>query len=74
MRLHEDIGNMPLALKGDGSQSYTWGDYTNKIATMILACHVDATTICCINDPYDYMKSIKDDEQDYSSRGQGHIP
>ena len=35
--------------KGDGSL-YTWGDYTNKIASIILAHHVNATTIICVND------------------------
>ena len=62
-----------MAEEGDGSP-YTWGDYTNKIASMILARHVDATTICCINDSYDYTESIKDDEQELHIQGQGHIP
>ena len=59
--------------KGDGSP-YTWGNYTNKIASMILARHVDATTIICINDPYDYTESIKDDERELRIQGQNHIP
>ena len=45
-------------VKSDGSP-YTWGDYTNKIGSLILARHVNATTIICINDPYDYAESIK---------------
>jgi len=59
--------------KGDGS-SYTWGDYTNKIVSSILARHVNATTIICINDPYVYAESIKDDESDLHIQGQGPIP
>lgn len=41
---------------------------------MILARHVNATTIICINDPYDYKESIKDDERELRIQGQGHIP
>ena len=59
--------------KGDGSP-YTWGNYTNKIVTMILARHVNASTIICINDPYDCTVSIKDDERALRIQGQGHIP
>ena len=59
--------------KGDGSP-YTWGDYTSKIASIILARHVNATIIICINDPYDYSESIKDNERELRIQGQGHIP
>jgi len=59
--------------KGDGS-SYTWGDYINKIVSLILARHVNATNIICINDPYDYADSIKDDKHDLRIQGQGPIP
>ena len=59
--------------KGGGSP-YTWGNYTNKIVSMILERHVDATTIISINDPYDYTESIKDDERELRIQGQGHIP
>ena len=45
-------------VKSDGSR-YTWGDYTEKIVSFLLARHVNATTIICINDPYDYAESIK---------------
>ena len=41
---------------------------------MILARHVNATTIICINDPYDYAESIKDDERELCIQGQGPIP
>ena len=34
-------------VKTDGSP-YTWGGYTNKIGSVILAHHVNATTIICI--------------------------
>jgi len=49
-------------VKSDGFP-YIWGDYTDKIVSMILKQHVSATTIICINDPYDYAESIKDDER-----------
>ncbi len=41
---------------------------------MILACQVDAITIVCINDPYDYTESIKDDEHELHIQRKGHIP
>ena len=59
--------------KPDGSY-YTWGDYTKKIVSMLLARHEDATTIICINDPYDCTESIKDDERESCFQGRGHIP
>ena len=59
-------------VKSDGSP-YTWGDYTNKIGSVILARHVNATTIMCINDPYDYAECIKDDERELRIQGQGPI-
>ena len=60
-------------VKSDGSP-YTWGDYTEKIVSILLARHVSATTIICINDPYDYAESIKDDEHQLRIQGQGPIP
>jgi len=60
-------------VKSDGSQ-YTWGDYTDKIVSMILPRHTNATTIICVNDPYDYAESIKDDERQLHIQGQGSIP
>ena len=53
--------------KGDGSP-YTWGDYTSKIASIILARHVNATIIICINDPYDYSESIRIMNESCASR------
>lgn len=58
--------------KPDGSY-YTWGDCTKKIVSMLLA-RQDATTIICINDPYDCTESIKDDERESRIQGRGHIP
>ena len=58
--------------KGDGSP-YTWGDYTKRIRAVIFACHVDAAIILCVNDPYDHTESIKDDECELRTHGQGHI-
>ncbi|MES9882370.1 MAG: hypothetical protein ABW185_15975 [Sedimenticola sp.] len=59
--------------KGDGS-AYTWGDYGNKVSSMVLTRHADATTIICVNDPYDHTESIKDDERELRIQGQGHVP
>ncbi len=33
-----------------------------------------STTIICINDPYDYAESIKDDEHELRIQGQDPIP
>ena len=41
--------------------------------SVIVARHVNATTIICINDPYDYAESIKDDEHELRIQGQGPI-
>lgn len=59
--------------KNDGT-AYTWSDYTNKITSLILARHAAATTIICINDPYDRNESIKDDERELRMQGQDCIP
>ena len=39
--------------KGDGTR-YTWGDYAQKVCSIILARHVNATNIICVNDPYSH--------------------
>ena len=59
--------------KGDGSP-YTWGDYANKMTSMILARHKDANSIICVNDPYGQTESIKYDERELRIQGHGHIP
>ena len=59
--------------KGDGTR-YTWGDYSQKVVSIILARHVNATKIICVNDPYDHAQSIKDKEHDLHVQGEGHIP
>ena len=59
--------------KGDGTR-YTWGDYAQKVCSIILARHVNATKFICVNDPYDHAESIKDNEHDLRVQGQGHIP
>ena len=38
------------------------------------ARHVNATTIICVNGPYDYAESIKNDEHELRIWGQGPIP
>ena len=59
--------------KGDGSP-YTWGDYVNKMASMILARQKDANSIICMNDHYGQTESIKDDERELRIQGHVHIP
>ena len=47
--------------------------YTNQIGSVIVARHVNATSIICINDPYDYAESIKDDKRELRIQGHGPI-
>ena len=51
------------ASKQDGSE-YRWSDYLDKISSIILSRHVDARLIILVNDKYDILFSIKDDERD----------
>ena len=53
---------------------YSWGDYTSEVASMLLACHANSSIIICINYPYDYSESIKDDKWDLRIQGQSHVP
>lgn len=60
--------------KTDGSD-YTWSDYTNKVTSMLLARHVDATTIICIKILTTSLNLFKDDERESHIQGQQrHIP
>ena len=60
--------------RGKGQEGWFFIRLGNKIMSVILARHVNATTIICINDPYVYAESIKDDECDLHIQGQGPIP
>ena len=42
--------------------------------SILLARHVSATTIICINDPYDHAEFIKDDKRQLRIQQQGPIP
>ena len=53
---------------------YTWSDYVQKISSIILARHVNAERIVCVNDPYDAPYSNKDNERDQRVHGKVHIP
>ena len=59
--------------KPDSTQ-YTWSDYVSKVVNIILARHVRADRIICVNDPYDAANSTKDNEKDLRAQGKAHIP
>ena len=52
---------------------YKWSDNVHKVSSIILARHVDADRIICVNDPYDAAYSTKDDEQDLRVQGKAHV-
>ena len=60
-------------INGDGSP-YTWGDYPNTMAYMILVRDKDANGIICVNDPNGQTESIKDGKLELRIKGHGHIP
>jgi hypothetical protein len=53
---------------------YKWSDYVHAVSSIILARHVNAERIICINDPYDAPYSNKDNERDMRVYGKVHIP
>ena len=48
--------------KGDGSK-YTWGDYSQKVVSLVMTRHKHAHRIICLNDAYDQKYTIKDSER-----------
>ena len=46
---------------------YTWGDYTSKVASQIIARHQNASKVFSVNDIYDQDYNIKDDEHEVGS-------
>ncbi|CAJ1050849.1 hypothetical protein KUCAC02_009112 [Xyrichtys novacula] len=53
---------------------YKWLDYVQKVSSIILARHLGAHRIICVNDPYDAAYSTKDDERDLRIQGKVHVP
>ena len=49
--------------KRDGSK-YQWSDYLEKISAITLSRHLKTSQIVLVNDIYDLINSIKDDEHD----------
>ena len=49
------------------SRNYTWGDYANKVVSLLLERHSEAVKIFCVNDDYNLSYSIKDDERERRS-------
>lgn len=49
--------------KPDGTV-FTWGDYANKIFSVVLSRHPHANKIVFVNDPYDLDFTIKDSERE----------
>ena len=47
---------------------------SKRLTSIVIARHVDAERIICVNDPYDTPYSTKDDERDLRVQGTAHIP
>ena len=48
--------------------------HRDRVADVTVNRHVNAGTIICVNDPYDYENSTKDDERHRRAKGYGQIP
>ena len=73
MILRQAIPNAEERSKMDGTQ-YKWADYTKKCVEIVLNRHRFAESIFCVNDPYSYSESIKDEERELRQRSMGQIP
>ena len=51
---------------------YTWWDY--KVASLIFACHQNASNVFCVNDIYDQIYNIEDDEHERRAAKEQNIP
>ena len=58
----------------DSDAKFTWQDFGDRIATISVNRHANASTIICVNDPYDYENSTKDEERHRRAQGYGQIP
>jgi hypothetical protein len=61
------------ARKRNGSEYY-WSDYLHKICSIILSRHAHTRLIILVNDKYDLLFSIKDDQHDRRAAMHPHIP
>ena len=43
----------------DSDAKFTWQDFGDRVADVKVSRHVNAVTIICVNDPYDYENSNK---------------
>ena len=41
---------------------YNWGNFVTKIINLVVSRHLLTTKIIMVNDPYNFLYSIKDDE------------
>ena len=41
---------------------YTWGNFVIKIINLVISRHLLTTKIIMVNDPYNFLYSVKDDE------------
>ena len=53
---------------------YKWSNYAHKVSSIILARHSEAHRIICVNDPYDFPHSTKEDERDLRRHGNPFVP
>ena len=53
---------------------YRWSNYAHKVSSIILAHDSKAHRIICVNDPYDFPHSTKEDERDLRRHGNPFVP
>eukprot|EP00794_Sanderia_malayensis_P017851 gene17851-19634_t len=58
--------------KNDGTY-YTWNDYADRVFSLVLSRHRNASEIIFVNDPYDLEMSIKDSEHDRRAGAYSHV-
>ena len=59
--------------KRNGSE-YCWSDYLDKLCAIIYSRHANACLIILVNDKYDLLFSIKDDEHNCRAVKYPHVP
>eukprot|EP00794_Sanderia_malayensis_P000931 gene931-241_t len=58
--------------KNDGTY-YTWNDYADRVFSLVLSRHRNASETIFVNDPYDLEMSIKDSEHDCRAGAYSHV-
>ena len=53
---------------------YIWGDFVTKIINLVISRHELVTKIIMVDDPYNLLYSIKDDNRDRQKEGNSAIP